>query len=94
MDISKYLDMVIHYSSEYSLKIIAALLIFIIGKIVVKRVTHFSRKMMQKAEVDTTLTEFLESVIYFILLLLVILASLSALGINTTSFIAVFVRHH
>lgn len=45
---------------------------------------------MLKAKVDQTLVEFGESLVYFILLLMVVLASLNALGVNTTSFIAVF----
>jgi len=90
MDISKYTDIVTTYISEYSLKIVAAILIFVIGKWVVKKLTAASKKLMQKAQVDQTLVEFAESLIYFVLLLVVVLASLNTLGVNTTSFIAVF----
>ena len=87
---SKYTDMAIMYASEYGLKIISAILIFIIGKWAVNKVTTIGKKLMLKAQVDETLVEFGESLIYFVLLLMVVLASLNALGINTTSFIAVF----
>ena len=90
MDFTKYSDLAIRYGTEYGVKILSALLIFIIGKWAVKRVTAFTKKMMQKAKIDKTLVEFSESLIYFILLLMVVLASLNALGINTTSFLAVF----
>jgi len=90
MDISKYTDIVITYVSTYSLKILAALAIFIIGKMLIKKITAFTKHIMTKAKVDKTIIEFAESLIYFILLLLVALASLNALGINTTSFIAIF----
>jgi small conductance mechanosensitive channel len=90
MDITKYTDMAVVYATEYGLKIVSALLIFMIGKWVVKRVTAFTKSLMEKAEIDKTLTEFSESLIYFILLLMVVLASLNALGINTTSFVAIF----
>ncbi|MBL6974079.1 MAG: mechanosensitive ion channel [Sulfurimonas sp.] len=89
-EVSKYTDMAIIYVSEYGLKIIAAILIFIIGKWAVKKVTAVAKKLMNKAKVDKTLIEFGESLIYFILMLMVVLASLNSLGINTTSFIAVF----
>jgi len=88
--VSKYTDMAITYASEYGLKIVAAILIFIIGKWIVKKLTAVTKTLMEKAEVDQTLTEFAESVVYFVLLLMVILASLNALGIDTTSFLAVF----
>jgi len=90
MEISKYTDMVLMYISEYGLKVIAAIAIFIIGKWVAKKLTAFSKQVMTKAKVDATLVEFFESIIYFILLLTVVLASLNTLGINTTSFLAVF----
>lgn len=90
MDFSKYTDMAMNYVSEYGFKIIAALIIFIVGKMVVKRVTALSKTLMIKAKVDETLVEFLESIIYFVLLIVVIMAALNTMGINTTSFLAVF----
>jgi len=89
-EVSKYSDMVIMYASEYGMKIISAILIFIIGKWVVKKLTAGTKVLMEKAGVDQTLVEFGESLIYFILLLVVVLASLNTLGINTTSFVAIF----
>lgn len=90
MDISKYTDMAVMYASEYGLKIIAAILIFVIGKWAANKIADLSKKLMLKAKVDLTLVEFAESLIYFLLLVMVVLASLNALGINTTSFLAVF----
>ena len=95
MDISSasafhYSDLMITYASQYGLKIVAAILIFIVGKWATAKITHFAKTMMERSKVDKTLVEFAESLIYFVLLLMVVLASLNALGINTTSFIAVF----
>lgn len=90
MDFQKYIDIITQYMSEYSLKIVAAILIFVIGKIIIKKLTSLVKSLMIKSNVDKTLAGFAEGIIYFILLLFVILASLNALGINTTSFIAIF----
>lgn len=90
MEITKYTDLAIMYTSEYGLKIIVSIAIFIIGKIVVRKVTALIKTLMHKAKVDNTLVEFLSNAIYFVLLIVVILASLNTLGINTTSFLAVF----
>lgn len=90
MDISKYTDMLIGYAGEYGLKILAAAFIFFIGKWAVEKITSFNKRIMNKAKVDQTLVEFLESIMYFFLLIMVILASLNTLGINTNSFLAVF----
>jgi len=90
MDISKYNDLLISYVSEYGLKIIAAIAIFFIGKVIAKKVTSVLKKIMVTAKVDITLIEFLSKVIYFALFIVVILTALSTLGINTTSFLAIF----
>lgn len=88
--VSKYTDIAITYASEYGLKMVAAILIFVIGKWAVKKLTALSKTLMEKAKVDKTLVEFVESLVYFVLLMMVIFASLNALGINTTSFLAIF----
>lgn len=89
MEISKYLDMMLVYVSQYGLKVIAAILIFFIGKWAVKKLTTLTKRAMLKAKVDSTLVEFAESVMYFSLLVVVILSSLNTLGVNTTSFLAI-----
>lgn len=90
MDVSKYTDMAVMYASEYGLKVIAALLIFIVGKWAANKISVISKNMMIRARIDHTLAEFTESLVYFLLLVMVIMASLNAIGINTTSFLAVF----
>ena len=90
MDFSKYWNLIVNYASEYSLKIVAAIVIFVVGKWLINKLTVFSKNLMMKAKVDTTLVEFLGNVIYFVLLMVVIIAALSAAGIDTTSFIAIF----
>ena len=90
IELSHYKEMAIMYASEYGFKIIAAILIFVIGKWLANKLTAFIKSMMTKAKVDKTLVEFSESIIYFSLLLMVIIAALNQLGVNTTSFVAVF----
>ena len=90
IDIIKYKEMAIMYASEYGLKILAAILIFVIGKWIAKKLTAVIKALMTKAKIDKTLTEFSESIVYFSLLLMVIIASLNQIGVNTTSFVAVF----
>lgn len=90
IDIQKYTDMAILYASEYGLKIIAAIVIFMVGKWVAHKLTAFIKSLMTKSNIDKTLVEFSESIIYFTLLLMVIIAALNQLGVNTTSFVAVF----
>jgi len=72
------------------LNIVYALAIFIIGKYVARWVTDMALKSMSKSgSIDETLEKFLSSVIYGILLVVVTLAALGKVGVETTSFIAI-----
>jgi len=75
--------------TDWAVKIVLALLIYIIGKWIVKRITKVLRKLMDARNVDATLVNFLSNVVYAILLVAVILASLDTLGLPVTSLLAV-----
>lgn len=86
---SKYTDLLIGYAGEYGVKFFAAVAIFVVGRWVAQRLTKLSKGLMQKAKVDETLVSFSANIIQTLLFLVVIMASLGAMGINTTSFVAV-----
>lgn len=73
----------------YSVKIIAALLIFLIGKWLVRRLTNLITKLMEKNKVDITLIRFLDSILYYTFMVMVVIAAAGQLGINTTSFLTI-----
>ncbi|MCP5090620.1 MAG: mechanosensitive ion channel [Gammaproteobacteria bacterium] len=70
--------------------IVIALLIFYVGRMAVGLVVRALRKLMQRQEVDKTLETFVCNLVRMALLVVVIIAAISALGIETTSFIAIF----
>ena len=70
-------------------QVVGALLIFIIGRWVAKAIAGFLRRALTKREVEILLINFLTSIIYVFLLLCVILAAISFLGIPITPLIAV-----
>ena len=73
----------------WAIKIILALVIYVIGKWVAKKVANFARKLMEGREADPTLVNFLCNIIYAILLVAVILAALDTMGLPVTSLLAV-----
>jgi len=75
--------------TDWAIKIILALVIYVIGKWIAKRVTAFVQKMMHLRKADATLISFLSNVVYGVLLVAVILASLDTLGLPVTSLVAV-----
>ena len=77
------------YLAAYGLKVIAAIIIFIVGRIVAGWLTTLARKLMERANWDVTLSKFLGDVTYGILLVIVIILSLGALGVDTSTFVAI-----
>ncbi len=77
-------------AGKYLLNIVLAILIFVIGKMVAKRLTSFIiDKLSSSGKIDITLEKFLSSVMYSLFIIVVVLAALKQLGVETTSFIAV-----
>ena len=70
--------------------IIIALLIFYVGRFVISLVVRALRKVMRKQEVDKTLETFVCNLVRMALMVVVVIAAIGALGIQTTSFIAIF----
>ena len=75
--------------AAYGLKLVFAIVIFIVGRWVAKLFNKLIQRVMEKRDVDATLRSFVGNLIYYALLTFVVLAALGQLGIQTTSFIAV-----
>lgn len=89
INIDKYIEMVTYWVTTYSVKIIAALLILVIGKWLARRITNVITRLMEKNKVDITLVRFLDSIIYYSFMVMVVIAAAGQLGINTTSFLTI-----
>lgn len=73
---------------EYGTNIAVALAVFIIGMMIVKRIAKMISKLLKKKDYDASLQGFLVSMVTITLKILVILTTLSQLGIEMTSFVA------
>ncbi len=82
-------EVLYNYAITYGIKILGAIVIFIIGKWVANFLTKMMKKIMEKSKVEPTLSTFLGDMIFIFLMVLVILAALSTLGIKMTSFVAI-----
>ena len=69
-------------------RILAALIIFIIGKLIVSWINRLFAKMLEKRKVDASIQSFLKSIVNITLLVLLFLAVIGKLGIELTSFAA------
>ena len=77
------------FVAPWSLKVLAALLIFFIGQLATKMISRLVGKLLGRTRLDVILVEFIQSLINALLLVFVVVAALDQLGVNTNSVIAV-----
>jgi len=89
MDYQKWIDKGIEIGSEYGLKVIGAIVIWIVGSWVIRKLTRVLGKVMSNANYDVSLQKFLKNLVGWSLKVLLIILILGNLGIETTSFAAI-----
>jgi len=82
--------MMITYGVTLVKNIIVAAIVFFIGRYLIKWLIALFTKMLQRSKVDPTLYSFLNSIINVLLWFVLIIVVISILGIETSSFIALF----
>lgn len=87
--IDRYIDSLIKVLIDYFPKLVAALLLLVVGIWVIRFITSVSRKIMLRREVEATLIEFLSDIIFWGLRILLFIAVISKLGIESSSFVAI-----
>ncbi len=75
--------------TKFGMKVVAAILIFVIGRLVAKLLKKLLQKTMEHTKVDAAVIGFTCSLVHAAIMVFVILAALGQVGIQTTSFIAV-----
>lgn len=71
-------------------KLIAALIVFWIGKWIIGRLKNVLSKVMEKRNVDPSLASFLRSLANVIMIFILLIFIVDILGLQTSSFVALF----
>ncbi len=73
---------------DFALQLLMAIIIFVVGKWIAKLITKILRNLLIRTKVDDILADFVSALVKGALLLVVIIASLDQLGVDTTSLVA------
>lgn len=76
------------YAIPWGIKALIAVVIFIVGRIVVQLMIKVTKKILARSKMDTMLINFIASIMNAVLMLIVIIAALNQLGVDTTSLVA------
>jgi small conductance mechanosensitive channel len=81
--------MVTTWVTEWGLKVIGAIAVLIVGRMVAGSVRRGVSRLLTRGNMDVTVVPFLSGITYYLLMAVVIVAVLSMIGIQTASLIAV-----
>ncbi len=84
--IAKFVSLV----TSIGLKILLAIVVYIVGQWIIKKLANICTKVFEKRNFDISLSKFIVSLISITLSMCLILTTIGILGINTTSFVAIF----
>jgi small conductance mechanosensitive channel len=84
-----YVDYVSALFINYGMKLLYAILIWIVGKFIIGKLMLLVDKKMETVKTDITLRKFLHSIINTLLYTFLFIIIISTLGIQTASFVAV-----
>jgi small conductance mechanosensitive channel len=82
-------DTVLNNLANFGLKVVAAIIILIVGLWLAKKIKSIFSSLLTKKEVDATLVGFFSSMLYGAIVVFVVIAAIGKLGVETTSFAAV-----
>ena len=85
----QYMDMGMDWVMTSGVSVVYALVILVVGLWISKLLTKMTRRALSKKEVEPTLVKFGTNILYAILVVFVITATMNKVGIQTTSLIAV-----
>lgn len=74
---------------EYAIKVVIAIIILFVAKIVSAAIASVMRKGMEKKQVDNAVIGFLTAIVKSIIFIAALLVALNQVGVETTSFIAI-----
>lgn len=83
------MEAIIGYVERYGVPLVKAILIYMIGAWIIKRIAKVLKKTMAKGNYDESLQKFLVNLVSWLLKIVLIIMVISTLGVETTSLAAV-----
>lgn len=90
LDLHQILSGLISDAIWIGLKILLALVIYFIGRWIVRRIVHLLDVAFERRQVDTSLRSFLRNTTRVVCTLILVMIVVQTLGVNVTSLIALF----
>ncbi len=88
------MDEIIHTLTDWAVsfggRLLAAVAVFIVGKFIIGKLTAAMKSSFEKRRLETSLASFIHSLVKISLLIVLLIIVVGILGVDTTSFLAIF----
>ncbi len=85
----QFIDLIIRFATTFGIRLVTAVLILFIGLQAARWVKKSVRSLLEKTRLDSTLTSFAVNLSYVAFIVLVVVAVLERVGVQTASFLTV-----
>jgi len=89
LEVENFMETLVTFATTYGIKVVGAILVLIIGRIVAGAVRKGVRKALGRSDTDPAIISFAGSMAYYLVMIAVVLAALKNFGIETASLVAV-----
>lgn len=89
INVEQILDKLLNWGIEVGKDILAAIIIYIVGRFIIKQIGRLVSKILEKRKLEISVQTFLKSLLNILLNLILAFAIVSKLGVETTSFAAI-----
>lgn len=90
VDASLIIDTLTTVAISFALKLVKVLLIWFVGRWVTRRVVNLIKRLMEARNVNVSIRTFVGSLVDVVTMIVLIIMIISVLGVDTSSFIAIF----
>lgn len=90
LSLQDFIDKLTSNMVDFAIHLAVAILVFYVGKFIIRRIYSMVGAILVRRKVDKSLSTFILSLIKMVLYFILIVTAIGILGINTSSFIALF----
>ena len=90
MSFDQLMDTLIHDLVHFAISLAVAILVFYVGKFIIKKLYNFVVNILNKRQIDPSLGTFIMSLVRIVLYFILIVTVIGILGLETSSFLALF----
>lgn len=90
LSLDDLIEKIAHNMVQFAISLAIAILVFYVGKFIIKKLYNLVETIMVRRNIDRSLTTFVLSLVRIVLYFILIVTVIGILGIETSSFLALF----